>query len=174
MQDIKPVLFSTLLCACTLLSIFAGGAAQADDSLQDPEAAVNAFFGALSIAAQEGKTPQAQVTDDFTVFEVGQVFDRDSFYELIKSAGGAFKTMEWVLSDFTVTTSEKLAHVSYRNDGQFLDAAGNTMVSYWLESALLISGEDGWKIKFLQSDLVTRERHLADGSVVIMYPNVTD
>jgi hypothetical protein len=155
-------------CAAVVLSLVAGQL-QAE-APREPIQAVEAFFTALSDASGKPLKLEGVVTDDFIVFEMGEVFDLEAFYALVGSAGTVFTAMRWSLSDFTVSGNGEFAHVSYRNDGRFVYTDGNELVSHWLESALLVRDGSLWKLKFLQSDLVTRELQRVDGVVEPVYP----
>ncbi|MEO1082140.1 MAG: hypothetical protein AAFY29_21465 [Pseudomonadota bacterium] len=165
---------STLL---TLTLLFASAGAHAD-ARSAPAQAVEDMFLALSRIGEaeqgEGNRFADLVTADFTVFEVGTVYDVEAFEALLDSAASSFETLSWSLSEFNVTESATLAHVAYRNDGRFVDPGGNVLVSYWLESALLVMVDGTWRVKFLQSDLVRRELRRTDGSVDYVYPIVSE
>lgn len=155
-------------CAAVALSLVAGQVRA--EARREPIQAVEAFFIALSDAPDKPLALEGVVTDDLIVFEMGEVFDLAAFYAMAGSAGTVFTAMQWSLSDFTVSGNGEFAHVSYRNDGRFIYTDGNELVSYWLESALVVRDGDIWKLKFLQSDLVTRELQRIDGVVEAVYP----
>ena len=51
-----------------------------------------------------------------------------------------------------------------------MNTQGGVIHSEWMESVLLELNEGEWKVKFLQSDLVSRWLLAADGSRTDIYP----
>ncbi len=160
--------------AILLLVLLVAPAGANADSSSAPARAVEKMFSALSRIGNDQNAESERfadlVTSDFTVFEVGTVYDLKAFEDLLVSAASSFESLSWSLSEFSVTESATLAHVAYRNDGRFVDPGGNVLVSYLLESAVLVMVDGAWRVKFLQSDLVRRELRRTDGSVDYVYP----
>jgi hypothetical protein len=67
-----------------------------------------------------------------------------------------------VISNYTVTSDQSSAHIFYQNDGVFLfpdqdkPDALRQQTNLWLESALVVKDGDTLKLKFLQSENVSR------------------
>ena len=84
----------------------------------------------------------------------------DELVELFQTGGRQWISTDWKLSDFRVSLDENSAHASYVNTGVFyFEQDGKQFRSdiKWLESVYLVRQGDQWKIKFLQSDDVSRE-----------------
>ena len=82
---------------------------------------------------------------------------------LLDAAGYAdWLSTEWRFSDIRVSLSEGAAHISYVNEGEFVypDPEDRNQLlresNRWLESVYLVRAGERFKIKFLQSDNVTR------------------
>ena len=58
---------------------------------------------------------------------------------------------------FEIHKDENSAHASYINDGIFKTIDNESVISNWLESVYLVKEKGELKLKFLQSDLVSRE-----------------
>ena len=67
----------------------------------------------------------------------------------------------WELSNFTVSIDDKSAHVHYLNQGRFLmlDSLEQEQIINieWLESAYFVKQNGSLKLKFLQSDDITKD-----------------
>ena len=87
-----------------------------------------------------------------------------SFQSFLESAGYAdWISTDWQFSDLRVSLAGQAAHISYVNEGNFIypdaDNPGKRLQerNRWLESVYLVEHDGRFKIKFLQSDNVTRE-----------------
>ena len=63
----------------------------------------------------------------------------------------------WKLSEFDISLDTGSAHVSYINKGVFKHGNEMTAKLHWMESAYLIEQDGVYKIKFLNSNVVSRE-----------------
>jgi hypothetical protein len=63
----------------------------------------------------------------------------------------------WTLSEFDISLDNYSAHVSYINRGIFKHGDEMTAKLHWMESAYLIKQTGGYKIKFLNSNVVSRD-----------------
>ena len=122
------------------------------------------FFEAFSVERYPNPEIHKWITDDFLIFEMGEAFDWASFSAFLDAAGYAdWLSTEWRFSDIRVSLSEGAAHISYVNEGEFVypDPEDQNQLlresSRWLESVYLVKTGDRFKIKFLQSDNVTRQ-----------------
>ena len=67
-----------------------------------------------------------------------------------------------MLSNHTITSAQESSHIFYQNDGVFIfPSAGDPeklskQQNMWLESALVVKEGEILKLKFLQSENVTR------------------
>jgi hypothetical protein len=128
-----------------------------------PMATLLGFFDALSVENYPSPNIQDWVTDDFLIFEMGQAFSWDDFSAFLAEASyDTWVSTEWRLSDARVSLSDGAAHISYVNRGEFVypdpDNPGQQLKesNMWLESVYLINEEGQFRIKFLQSDNVSR------------------
>ena len=124
---------------------------------QEVIAKVNQFFELLDIEVYKKEKVLTILTNDFLIFEMGKSWDMNEFDEFLQEASKTTITTDWVLTDFVVSIDENSAHVSYVNDGIFKTIDNELVISNWLESVYLIKEKGELKLKFLQSDLVSRE-----------------
>lgn len=121
---------------------------------------VNRFFEGLKIKNQASRKYLKYVTDDFFIFEMGKKYSMKELVELFQRDDRQWISTDWKLGDFRVSLDENSAHVSYVNTGVFyFNQDGKKFRSdlKWLESVYLVKRGDQWKIKFLQSDDVSRK-----------------
>ena len=124
---------------------------------QEVIAKVNQFFELLDIEVYQKEKVLTILTDDFQIFEMGKSWDMNEFDEFLQEASKNTLTTDWVLTNFVVSIDENSAHVSYVNDGLFKTIDNESVISNWLESVYLVKEKGELKLKFLQSDLVSRE-----------------
>ena len=118
---------------------------------------VNQFFELLDIEVYQKEKVLTILTDDFQIFEMGKPWNMNEFDEFLQEASKTTLTTDWVLTNFVVSIDENSAHVSYINDGIFKTIDNESVISNWLESVYLVKEKEELKLKFLQSDLVSRE-----------------
>ena len=124
---------------------------------QEVIAKVNQFFELLDIEVYQKEKVLTILTDDFQIFEMGKSWDMNEFDEFLQEASKTTLTTDWVLTNLVVSIDENSAHVSYVNDGFFKTIDNESVISNWLESVYLVKEKGELKLKFLQSDLVSRE-----------------
>ena len=124
---------------------------------QEVIAKVNQFFELLDIEVYRKEKVLTILTNDFQIFEMGKSWDMNEFDEFLQEASKTTLTTDWVLTNFVVSLDENSAHVSYINDGIFKTIDNELVISNWLESVYLVKEKGELKLKFLQSDLVSRE-----------------
>ena len=124
---------------------------------QEVIAKVKQFFELLDIEVYQKEKVLTILTDDFQIFEMGKTWDMNEFDEFLQEASKTTLTTDWVLTNFVVSIDENSAHVSYVNDGLFKTIDNESVISNWLESVYLVKEKEELKLKFLQSDLVSRE-----------------
>lgn len=127
-------------------------------------ASLRGFFTALSVENYPDPKMKDRITDDFLIFEMGKAFSWERFQYFLNDAGySAWTSTRWQFSEARVSLSGSSAHVSYVNTGEFVypdpDNPGQALRerNVWLESAYLVREEGRLKLKFLQSDNVSRE-----------------
>ena len=151
---------------CALIMMISMACARADN-ISDEAAAVatlEGFFAAFSVEHYPNPSMGDWITDDFLIFEMGEVFTWPSFQEFLAGSGYAdWISTDWQFSDLRVSVSAHAAHISYVNEGEFIyrdpaNPEGRLRErNRWLESVYLVKQDGRFKIKFLQSDNVTRE-----------------
>ena len=120
-------------------------------------AKLNQFFELLDLEVYQKENISKILTNDFQIFEMGKAWNMDEFDEFIQEASKTTISTDWVLSNYVVSIDENSAHISYVNDGVFKTTDNELVISNWLESAYLVKEGGELKLKFLQSDLVSRE-----------------
>ena len=124
---------------------------------QEAISKLNQFFTLLDLEVYEKEKISIILTEDFMIFEMGKAWNMDEFDEFIQEASKTMTSTDWVLSNYFVPLDENSAHISYVNDGVFKTTDNELVISNWLESVYLIKEGGELKLKFLHSDLVTRE-----------------
>ena len=150
-----------------VVSVFCAAIVSFAENQDDETAAVatlKGFFAAFSVENYPNPEIHEWITDDFLIFEMGEAFDWPSFKGFLDGAGYAnWLSTDWQFSDIRVSVSSDAAHISYVNEGVFVypdpDNAEQLLheSNRWLESVYLIRDGDRFRIKFLQSDNVTRQ-----------------
>ena len=164
MRGKNPVkLLSSQLLVCLLLTNFWSAVVHAEISEKDTVKTLESFFSALSVENYGNGDLDNIVTDDFVIFEMGQRFTLPQFKEFLASANYTdWVSTRWVLSNHTVTSGQESAHIFYQNDGVFIFPSASDpeklsrQQNVWLESALVVKEGEILKLKFLQSENVTR------------------
>ena len=118
---------------------------------------LNQFFSLLDLEVYKKDKVSTILTDDFLIFEMGKAWNMDEFDEFIQEASKTTISTDWVLSNYVVSIDDNSAHISYVNDGVFKTTDNELVISNWLESVYLVKEGGELKLKFLQSDLVSRE-----------------
>ena len=142
----------------TILTLLVSGGLWSD-SITEKEAIskLNQFFNLLDIEIYQKEKILTILTDDFQIFEMGKAWDMNEFNEFLQEASKTTVSTDWVLSNYVVSIDDNSAHISYVNDGVFKTTDNESVISNWLESVYLVKEGGDLKLKFLQSDLVTRE-----------------
>ena len=118
---------------------------------------LNQFFELLDLEVYQKENISKILTNDFQIFEMGKAWNMDEFDEFIQEASKTTISTDCVLSNYVVSIDKNSAHISYVNDGVFKTTGNELVISNWLESAYLVKEGGELKLKFLQSDLVSRE-----------------
>jgi hypothetical protein len=102
-------------------------------------------------------------TTDFTLFEDGQIYNIDSVRNVITGQKQQFGSDENKMHKFgrnnrfefiESSADGNTGWISYRNFAEFTMDGTPIANVQWLESAILIRTEEGWKIRFLHSTMV--------------------
>ena len=97
------------------------------------------------------------VTDDYVLYEMGQIMSADDFIAFAKS----FNNIEddWTHSDMKISIDKNSAHAYFKTKGRFvsLNNGKKELSNYeWHESAYLVRVADELKIKFYFSDTINQ------------------
>ena len=97
------------------------------------------------------------VTDDYVLYEMGQIMSADDFIAFAKS----FNNIEddWTHSDMKISIDKNSAYAYFKTKGRFvsLDNGKKELSNYeWHESAYLVRVGDELKIKFYFSDTINQ------------------
>ena len=128
------------------------------DQLQAVNAVENFYFH-LDVKRYTLDSLGDIVSDDFLVFESGQVMDRAQFHRYLSHTDDSVEPLSltrWEQSDFNISSDERMIHASYRNVGRFEHGASMVVEIEWLESALFIRTSNGLTLKFLNVNLVSK------------------
>ena len=150
------------MISITLITLFSFGCNSIEQIAEsDVINALDNFFSAMDGDDLDWNRVADLVTDDFRIYEMENNFTLEEFFNFIDSQENIIISTNWELSKFTVSIDEKSAHVHYLNKGRFLtiDPKGKeqTMNIEWLESAYFVKENGKLKLKFLQSDDITKE-----------------
>ena len=118
------------------------------------------FFEILDVDNYERNLLEEVVTEDFKIFEAGEVMDIEQFHAFVTHVDpnvAPLSATSWTLSNFDISLDNDSAHVSYINRGVFKHGDEMTAKLHWMESAYLIKQAGGYKIRFLNSNVVSRD-----------------
>ena len=118
------------------------------------------FFEILDVDNYERNLLEEVVTEDFKIFEAGEVMDIERFHAFVTHVDpnvAPLSETSWSLSEFDISLDNDSAHVSYINRGIFKHGDEMTAKLHWMESAYLIKQADNYKIRFLNSNVVSRD-----------------
>ena len=118
------------------------------------------FFEVLDVDNYEQNLLEEVVTEDFKIFEAGEVMDIERFHAFVTHVDpnvAPLSETSWTLSEFDISLDNNSAHVSYINRGIFKHGDEMTAKLHWMESAYLIKQADSYKIRFLNSNVVSRD-----------------
>ena len=118
------------------------------------------FFEVLDVDNYEQNLLEEVVTEDFKIFEAGEVMDIERFHAFVTHVDpnvAPLSETSWTLSEFDISLDNYSAHVSYIDRGIFKHGDEMTAKLHWMESAYLIKQTGGYKIKFLNSNVVSRD-----------------
>ena len=122
--------------------------------------ALRTFYTVLDVENYDKKKLKEIVTDDFLVFEAARAMDIDAFHSFLTQKDPNAEPLihtNWQLSDHRVYLDDRSAHVSYINRGTFQHGTTLRVTIDWMESALLIRKGEGFKIKFINANLISKD-----------------
>jgi len=120
----------------------------------DPAAVVKTMtdmYAALSRDDSAGLA--AAFTPDAVEFDGGQRYAGTALWDLIKTLHGKGFKFVWTVQNTDVHFVCDTAWLDYVNRGSVFDGKSTLPVT-WLESAILVHGKIGWRIRFFHSTRV--------------------
>ena len=117
---------------------------------------IKRMFHSFSVESDDKNNFYDVVTDDFVLYEMGQIFSASEFVEFAES----FNTIEddWELTDFNISIDNQSAHAYFKNKGRFvtlIEGKKRLLKFEWLESAYLVRVNGELRVKFYFSDAVS-------------------
>ena len=112
---------------------------------------VRNLFAAMS--AFDYTRMESAVTNDFQLLEDGEVWDINTLISAIRPGEDPYVRRNF-FSLIKTESKNEIAWVSYWNRATFT-ASGSVSEWIWLESALLIKGEEGWQVQLMHSTPVS-------------------
>jgi hypothetical protein len=143
----------TVLLACLALTL-PGTAPAATCPKPDPAAVVKTMtdmFAAFTV--DDGAKLAAIFTPDAVEFDGGERFTGSGLSDLIKTVHAKGIRLVWSVQEPDVHFACDTAWIVYINRGSVFDGKTTTPLT-WLESAVLLHGKTGWRIRFLHSTQV--------------------
>ena len=115
------------------------------------------MFDSFSVESDNMENFKNFVTNDYVLYEMGQIMNADEFISFAKS----FNTIEddWVISDMKISIDKNSAHAYFKNKGRFVslkDGKKELSTYEWHESAYLVRERGELKIKFYFSDTINQ------------------
>ena len=98
-------------------------------------------------------------TEDFVILEHGEIWDNDRIKEFMRSKLARpvqykrINKMDYI----SIDKYGESMQIAYWNDGEFYDKDSLVFELRWLESALAVTTEKGWRLKMMHSTRVQKE-----------------
>lgn len=140
------------LCGILLFSTMANGA---DHPAFQP---VKELFAAM--AKHDGKAMQATSTEDFQLLEHGEDWTMQMLVDAVQPKGKPYQRNNF-FKQIRARQEGDVAWVSYWNKAEIRRDNGLRTV-VWLESAVVIKENDGWKVQLMHSTRLDPDKHPSD------------
>ncbi len=156
----KKFLFILSLSVCTIVF------SQSNEETQFQSIVENLFQQVFSDL--ETEKIQHYLTDDFLLFEDGEIWNTDSIRIYTERLKKQFNNEENKINTFKRTNSFKFIKsesdaqsgtIYYENFADFTMNGTSIAKMHWLESAVFRKTKDGWKISFLHSSPVKEDKN---------------
>ena len=117
---------------------------------------IKRMFHSFSVESDDKNNFYEVVTDDFVLYEMGQIFSASEFIEFAEES---FNTIEddWELTDFNISIDNQSAHAYFKNKGRFvtlIEGKKRLLRKEWVESAYMVRVNGELRVKFYFSDAV--------------------
>ncbi len=156
----KKFLFILSVSVCTIVF------SQSNEETQFQSIVENLFQQVFS-DLETDKIPD-YLTDDFLLFENGEIWNTDSIRIYTEQLKKQFNNEENKMNSFKRTNSFKFIKsesdaqsgtIYYENFADFTMNGTSIAKMHWLESAVFRKTKDGWKISFLHSSPVKEDKN---------------
>lgn len=115
---------------------------------------VQELFAAMSL--HDGKAMQQTSTVDFQLLEHGEDWSMQKLIDAVQPKGEPYQRKNF-FSQIRARQVGNVAWISYWNKAE-IRRANSTRNVVWLESAVLVNGNDSWKIQLLHSTRLEPEK----------------
>ena len=159
----KPLILVTSFLFFTIFSILGCTVSSTKNSEMAEQQIIQTmerFFEVLDVDNYEQNLLEEVVTEDFKIFEAGEVMDIERFHAFVTHVDpnvAPLSETSWKLSEFDISLDNDSAHVSYINRGIFKHGDEMTAKLHWMESAYLVKQANGYRIRFLNSNVISRD-----------------
>ena len=98
-------------------------------------------------------------TDDFILLEHGEVWDNDRIKSYMREASKRTDRAKRInkMEFFSIEKYGEAIQMMYHNYGDFEKGDSIVAKRYWLESALAVPTDEGWKLKMMHSTRAPRQ-----------------
>jgi hypothetical protein len=138
-KSILLILLIGYLCSCH----------QSIDNEDSVKQALNSYFD--GIKNKDIQKMNDVTTKDFILFEDGKVWNNDSLFNRITTLPKF--TANYRLEFVKINAEEKIAHIIYFNEADFIMSDTLKMTKNWIESAAFKKLDGQWKMYFLHSSV---------------------
>ena len=99
-------------------------------------------------------------TEDFYILEHGEIWDNDRIKEFMRNRLRQGEQPKRVnrMEYHTIEKFDRAINIAYDNYGDFYRGDSLVWEGHWLESALIIPTDDGWKIRTMHSTRIPVEQ----------------
>lgn len=151
----------TPIISFTIFFITASGFCQSSAETEEQEIMdlINNSFQEI-LSENKKEKLQQYYTDGFLLLENGEVWDLEKIRNMMDMAAGMDKLPERIntFNFIELKISGNMAWIAYHNNAVF-KVDGNVVGEMnWMESAVAVKTEDGWKLQMLHSTVINDEK----------------
>ncbi|MEY1638514.1 nuclear transport factor 2 family protein [Tenuifilum osseticum] len=119
------------------------------DSPEELKQVLNDYFD--GIKNMDFNKMKDVTTDDFTLYEVGKVWNNDSLINFIKTFP-PYK-IDYKFDNFNIQIDNSIGYMYYFNHADMVINDTINMVFDWIECATFVKKDNEWKMNFLHSSV---------------------
>ena len=160
MKSLILVTSFSFFTICSMLGCTVSSTKNSEMAEQQVIQTMERFFEVLDVDNYEQNLLEEVVTEDFKIFEAGEVMDIERFHAFVTHVDpnvAPLSETSWTLSEFDISLDNDSAHVSYINRGIFKHGDEMTAKLHWMESAYLVKQANVYRIRFLNSNVISRD-----------------